>query len=216
MNGTADICSGERSASSVRGGLGFCNGPSGGSSWTNNREAQRRLSRCSMSSCTAHGAGVESLRFASGSNLLARFGCSRSSTGNGAALFVENGRRLAGCRRPPLSTVEFLNGARLKSVPQAVSQRRSVGPDPAFDPVRSLQPVSKPVLWPVGSPRRSFSISSRPARASRGNTGRVSPRSPRSPGVCPGEPRPCPAPPPAASAHPSTAPDTTGTSPPPR
>ena len=109
---------------------------SGGSSWTNNRETQRRLSSCSTSSCTAHGAGAQSLRFACGSRPLDRIGCRRSSTGNGAALFVESGRRLAGCRRPPVPTAAFLNVARRKSAPHAVSQRRSVGPDPGFESVQ--------------------------------------------------------------------------------
>ena len=74
-----------------------------GKTWIDSRETRQTPAPCSMSNCTAPGPGVQSQRFASGSNLPDGIFSGRSATGDGAALSVENGRRSDGCR-PPTQT----------------------------------------------------------------------------------------------------------------
>ena len=87
----------------------FLQGLVGNKTWIDSREIRQTPTACSMSNCTAPGPGVQSRRFASGSNLPDGIFSGRSATGDGAALSVENGRRFDGCR-PPTQTSSGMYG----------------------------------------------------------------------------------------------------------
>ena len=104
-----------------------------GKTWIDSRETRQTPAPCSMSNCTAPGPGVQSRRFASGSNLPDGIFSGRSATGDGAALSVENGRRSDGCR-PPTQTASgmyrwiFGQGIRWRSLPHMCATCSVVAP----------------------------------------------------------------------------------------
>jgi hypothetical protein len=101
-----------------------------GKTWIDSRETRQTPAPCSMSNCTAPGPGVQSRRFASGSNLPDGIFSGRSATVDGAALSVENGRRSDGCR----PSTQTLVGCRVDfHRVRSVGTARNCSPSPPQD-----------------------------------------------------------------------------------